>query len=132
VRQVVEGELAALSVARDADETIERAQAKALQTRIRRSAAFARAMHRAHPVPEHWHEWLTEDTAVCRCEEVSYSEICRARGRLDAKDARTVKLLARRGMGWCLGRICGFATAKIAAPWRLPGPDFHRQATTSF
>jgi len=118
---VAEGELAALSVARDAGKTIERARAKTLQTRIRRSVAFARAMHRAHPVPEHWHEWLTEDTTVCRCEEVSYGEICRARDQLDAKDARTIKLLARPGMGWCQGRICGFATAKIAAvPGRHP------------
>jgi len=53
--------------------------------------------------------------------EVTYGEICRARDRLDAKDARTVKLLARPGMGWCLGRICGFATAKIAAMPRRRG-----------
>jgi hypothetical protein len=34
---------------------------------------------------------------------------------LGATDARTVKLLARPGMGWCQGRICGMATATLAA-----------------
>ncbi|MYR60677.1 FAD/NAD(P)-binding oxidoreductase, partial [Streptomyces sp. SID625] len=34
---------------------------------------------------------------------------------LGATDARTLKMLARPGMGWCQGRICGYATAGIAA-----------------
>jgi hypothetical protein len=72
-------------------------------------------MHLAHPVPECWHEWLREDTVVCRCEEVTYGQICHARDVLDAHDARTVKLLTRTGMGWCQGRVCGFAMAKLAA-----------------
>ena len=32
-----------------------------------------------------------------------------------AADARTVKLLARPGMGLCLGRVCGYATACLVA-----------------
>jgi len=32
-----------------------------------------------------------------------------------ATDARTVKLLARPGMGWCQGRVCGYATARLTA-----------------
>ena len=34
---------------------------------------------------------------------------------LDAHDARTVKLMTRTGMGWCQGRVCGYATAQLTA-----------------
>ena len=34
---------------------------------------------------------------------------------LGASDARTVKLLTRAGMGWCQGRMCGEAVARLAA-----------------
>jgi hypothetical protein len=39
---------------------------------------------------------------------------------LGAADARTVKLMSRPGMGWCQGRVCGFATAHIAASSQTP------------
>jgi hypothetical protein len=34
---------------------------------------------------------------------------------LGATDARSVKLLSRTGMGWCQGRICGYAASRLAA-----------------
>ena len=43
------------------------------------------------------------------------SDLRRAHDDLGAIDARTLKMLARPGMGWCQGRICGYATAGIAA-----------------
>ncbi|GII52031.1 oxidase [Planotetraspora thailandica] len=86
-----------------------------LQRRILRARRFAAAMHRTYPVPRAWTEWLSESTLVCRCEEVSYGELHRAHDDLGAEDPRTLKMLARPGMGWCQGRVCGFATAGIAA-----------------
>jgi NADPH-dependent 2,4-dienoyl-CoA reductase/sulfur reductase-like enzyme len=110
---VAEGELAGIAAA---DGELARAdQVHRLRKRIRRLRAFAAAMHRAHPVPTRWHEWLTPETTVCRCEEVSFDTVRRVRDELGATDARTVKLMARPGMGWCQGRVCGFATAKLAA-----------------
>jgi NADP-dependent aldehyde dehydrogenase len=75
-------------------------------------------MHRAHPVPSGWSEWLDDDTTVCRCEEVTAGNIRHARDDLGAHDQRTVKLLARPGMGWCQGRVCGYATACLASGGR--------------
>jgi thioredoxin reductase len=112
---VQEGELAAIAILQDLGRASRPRRVRALQRRIRRSRAFARAMHLALPVSENWHEWLREDTVVCRCEEVTYGQICHARDVLDAHDARTVKLLTRTGMGWCQGRVCGFATARLVA-----------------
>ncbi|MFC4326368.1 FAD-dependent oxidoreductase [Streptomyces andamanensis] len=91
------------------------AQIRRVQARIRRARRFAAAMHRTYPVPDGWPRWLPDSTVVCRCEEVTYGDLCRAHDDLGATDARTLKMLARPGMGWCQGRICGYATAGIAA-----------------
>lgn len=80
-----------------------------------RHQRFAEAMHRAHPVPAAWQEWLTPQTTVCRCEEVTAREITEARENLGARDARTLKSFTRAGMGWCQGRVCGFAAACLGA-----------------
>ncbi len=114
---VVEGELAALSVvgAAAAPTATLPPRIARLQKERARLRAFAVAMHQATPVPRNWHDWLTPETIVCRCEEVSYGQLCRAHEDLGAQDARSLKSFARPGMGWCQGRVCGFATAQIAA-----------------
>jgi NADPH-dependent 2,4-dienoyl-CoA reductase/sulfur reductase-like enzyme len=76
---------------------------------------FAAAMHAVHTPPAGWPAWVTDDTVVCRCEEVRFSAIRSAVLDLGATDARAVKSLCRPGMGWCQGRICGYATAALAA-----------------
>jgi NADP-dependent aldehyde dehydrogenase len=106
---VAEGELAGLDAAGGGEDLDRR------HRRIRRLRAFARAMHIAHPVPQRWSDWLTDDTTICRCEEVGYASVRQARDELGASDFRSVKLLARPGMGWCQGRVCGYATARLAA-----------------
>lgn len=117
---VVEGELAALCVAAESGQASAGraalgARIAALQRKRSRLRAFAVAMHRANPVPARWHSWLTSETVVCRCEEVTYKSLCNAHTELGAQDSRTLKSLARPGMGWCQGRVCGYATASIAA-----------------
>jgi NADP-dependent aldehyde dehydrogenase len=83
--------------------------------RAERHRRFARAMHQAHPVPAAWSEWLTPETTVCRCEEVTAGEIAAARSELGAADSRSLKSFTRAGMGWCQGRVCGFAASCLAA-----------------
>ncbi|GAA3030805.1 FAD-dependent oxidoreductase [Streptosporangium longisporum] len=95
----------------------------ALTRRRDRLAAFARALQEAYPVRPGWQDWLRDDTLVCRCEEVPLSAVREAQA-MGAADARSVKLLARPGMGWCQGRMCGYAVACLAgedpAPARRP------------
>ncbi|MGO1318822.1 MAG: FAD-dependent oxidoreductase [Galactobacter sp.] len=88
---------------------------KAEARTIRRHRDFAAAMHTAHPVPPKWEDRLTEQTLVCRCEEVSAGDIVVAKDEALAQDARASKQVTRAGMGWCQGRMCGFATACLAA-----------------
>lgn len=112
---VAEGRLAGLTAASDSGRSISPRDAARLRQKIKRFRGFAVAMHTAHPVPEAWTGWLDAGTVVCRCEEVSYGDLCTAHEQLQADDARTLKLVARPGMGWCQGRVCGYATAGIAA-----------------
>ncbi|MFJ3170900.1 NAD(P)/FAD-dependent oxidoreductase [Streptomyces roseus] len=93
----------------------------ALARRRARLRAFAAAMGAAHRPADGWTDWLREDTDVCRCEEVPAGRIREAVSDLGARDARTVKLLTRAGMGWCQGRMCGPAVAALAGDG--PAPD---------
>jgi thioredoxin reductase len=76
---------------------------------------FAAAMHAAYPVRDGWRGWLADDTLLCRCEEVAAGTVLAAVRDLGARDARTAKLLTRAGMGWCQGRVCGFALARLVS-----------------
>ncbi|MGO4454813.1 FAD-dependent oxidoreductase [Arthrobacter sp. RAF14] len=93
-----------------------------------RHRRFAQAMHRAHPVPQAWQDWLTPETLVCRCEEVPVSAVAEARDALGAEDSRSLKSFARVGMGWCQGRVCGFAASCLGAG---PGEPATRSSLAS-
>ncbi|MEU9031704.1 NAD(P)/FAD-dependent oxidoreductase [Streptomyces sp. NPDC048383] len=111
---LTEGEIAAHAIAgRPAPAVLARRRA--------RLRAFAGAMAAAHRPGPGWTDWLDDGTDVCRCEEVPAGRIREAVGELGARDARTVKLLTRAGMGWCQGRMCGPAVAALAG--EEPAPD---------
>ncbi len=90
-----------------------------LRRRRGRMQAFAEALHASFPLVDGWADDLTDETLVCRCEEVPYSRLREAVTSLGATDARTARLLTRTGMGWCQGRICADPTAVLCA--RLSG-----------
>lgn len=92
-----------------------------LARRRARLRAFADAMAAAHRPGGGWTDWLGDDAVVCRCEEVPAGRIREAVEDLGARDARTVKLLTRAGMGWCQGRMCGPAVAALCG--QDPAPD---------
>ncbi len=110
---LAEGELAARSLV--AEVTGEPLRARGLHRRIGRLRSFAHAMQAAHPIPSGWTHWLTDDTLVCRCEEVPVAAVRNAVEDLGAADPRTLRSLTRVGMGWCQGRICASPCAFLAA-----------------
>ncbi|KUO15657.1 FAD/NAD(P)-dependent oxidoreductase [Streptomyces dysideae] len=89
-----------------------RAWAAAAKSRTRLREFFA-ALGTVYAPPAHWTEQITDDTVVCRCEEVTGGTVREAVAELGAGDVRTVKLLTRAGMGWCQGRVCGPAVAGL-------------------
>ena len=60
----------------------------------------------------------TDDTVVCRCEEITLREIKEAVAE-GATEMSEVKRMTRMGMGLCQGRMCGPALQEIMA--RLTG-----------
>ncbi len=110
-----EGRIAGLSIAARLDSrTAERSSyASAAKVRAGLREFFA-AVDKVCAPPAHWAEQVTDETVVCRCEEVPASAVREAVDELGAGDVRTVKLLTRAGMGWCQGRMCGPAVAGLA------------------
>ncbi|MFI0908435.1 NAD(P)/FAD-dependent oxidoreductase [Streptomyces sioyaensis] len=123
-----EGELAGLAAAaRLSGRPVREGRVRELQRRRDRMRAFAEAMARSHAPAAGWTGWLADDTDVCRCEEVTAKSIREAVTDLGARDAHTVKLLTRAGMGWCQGRMCGAAVACLAAREAAVEPPAERR-----
>ena len=105
---LIEGRIAAMS-----------AIGRGIPLRLRfaryRSQKFATALQVSYPVGNGWQGWLSQESKVCRCEEVSLGEICASVTELSANDARTSKLFTRAGMGMCQGRICSRNVSEIIA-----------------
>jgi len=109
----VEGEIAGRAAARYLGWAVAPPPRAVVRERavLRRFAAVMQAVHAVQPG---WAGWPSDDTVVCRCEEVTLARL-RAAAALGADDARSIKLLARPGMGWCQGRICGPPVAALLA-----------------
>ncbi|MEU6078938.1 NAD(P)/FAD-dependent oxidoreductase [Streptomyces sp. NPDC047108] len=96
--------------------------ARRAAARVSSGRRFAAALAAAHPVRPGWRSWLTDDTLVCRCEEVSYGELRAAVEDRGADGMRALKLTSRAGLGACQGRVCGRAAAELAGV-----PESHRR-----
>lgn len=114
---LVEGHLVGAVAAMAAGRRSPMSEPELTRLLTRRSALrrFAGLMHEVHAPPAGWLSWLESETLVCRCEEVPVARVQRAVRHLGATDARTVKSLSRCGMGWCQGRVCGYATSVLTA-----------------
>lgn len=95
---LVQGQIAGLAAAGAGD------AARALFTERSRWQRFGDALAHAFALRPELRQLAAPDTLVCRCEDVS-------RSQLEAcADVREAKLHTRCGMGPCQGRICGAAT----------------------
>lgn len=111
----IEGEIAGRSIA--ATLLVRRSDAVSsarLARSRRRLRDFFKAVDQVYSPPATWIDALTDETIVCRCEEVPAGAVRAAARELGASDLRTVKLLTRAGMGWCQGRVCTPGVAAVA------------------
>jgi D-hydroxyproline dehydrogenase subunit alpha len=92
---VVEGEIAGAAAA-----GVVRLESTLVRRRGSLRDAAAR-LERAFGVRSEIRALATDDTIVCRCEDV------RRRAVASLRDSRQAKLHARAGMGACQGRVCG-------------------------
>ena len=89
--------------------------AKKFFSRRNQLRRFASAMNRAFALREELRNHTLAETIVCRCEDVTYSQLQKHRSW------RAAKLDTRCGMGPCQGRICGPAT-QFLLNWSLDAP----------
>ncbi len=105
----LEGRIAALAAAGQPE------KAKLLFEKRERQMRFARNLNAAFALREELRYLSTENTFVCRCEDVSYRELT------PCSSWREAKLHTRCGMGPCQGRICAPATEFLFG-WKPPVP----------
>jgi hydrogen cyanide synthase HcnB len=70
---------------------------------------------------------MTDDTVVCRCEEVTMQDVISAVAD-GARDVNDVKRRTRLGMGHCQGRLCGQVINELI--WQLTGVRKQREMFT--
>lgn len=107
-KALLEGEIAGFAVAG------REANALALTSRLKRMQRFAQRMDRAFALRDELRSLAMPETFVCRCEDVSHSEL------KECGSWREAKLHTRCGMGACQGRICGAATEFLFG-WKYAG-----------
>jgi NADPH-dependent 2,4-dienoyl-CoA reductase/sulfur reductase-like enzyme len=119
---LLDGRIAGLAAAESlgfADTSRERAR---LVDRRRTPAAFAAALNAHFAPPAGLAAAITDDTVMCRCEDVTAGEV-RAALADGADDAFGAKLWTRAGMGLCQGRVCGFGLSRLIADERDLDPE---------
>lgn len=115
---LVEGELAGLAAACQVVGTTSGAEVEGLVRRRRVLRAFADRLAAAHAPRPGWLAQVTEETVVCRCEEVTAGRLRSvAQATASATDtpagSRSLRLTTRAGLGPCQGRICGHAVDAV-------------------
>lgn len=105
---LVEGRLAGLAASGAT-------QPEGLLRRRDRLRLFAALMNAIHRVPAEWPNNCSDETVLCRCESVPAGSLRQAVAELGVVDTRGAKLMTRVGMGWCQGRVCGYAASHLTA-----------------
>jgi NADPH-dependent 2,4-dienoyl-CoA reductase/sulfur reductase-like enzyme len=72
--------------------------------------------------PPKWIGVPTDETMVCRCEEVTAGEI-REMARMGCAGPNQAKFFSRCGMGPCQGRLCGLTVTQILADAHHTSPQ---------
>ena len=110
----LEGRLAALGAARHLGGTVPPDRVSALRRDLARQRRFAAVLDALFPLSSHLGDLLTDDTILCRCEEVTVGDVRRAIDE-GAGTVSAIRMLTRAGMGRCQGRMCGHSVAELLA-----------------
>ena len=113
---LISGEIAGLSAARGLGYKVpgvERRLAQLLR-RLRRERRFGRGLGQIFAPLREFAAVQKDETILCRCEDVSRSEILAA-CRDGTRHMHTLKTWTRAGMGHCQGRMCRMSIAACAS-----------------
>ena len=114
---MLQGRIAGVTAARDLDyrdaSTTDR-RLRTVRAALTHQRAFADVLLDVFRPRPGLLELVTDETLICRCEEIPASQIARYQTAWPS-DLRNWKGVARPGMGLCQGRICGRIIAALVA-----------------
>lgn len=88
-----------------------------LRKDLKRQRRFAAMLSKLFPYPASLWDLLTDETILCRCEELTVAEIRQVLAA-GVHNPDNIKTLTRVGMGRCQGRMCGGALNRMIAMQR--------------
>jgi NADPH-dependent 2,4-dienoyl-CoA reductase/sulfur reductase-like enzyme len=103
---MAEGRLAGLNAARELGKDVSAATLSDVQRARAQHRTFAALVADVFALKPRVRELITDETIVCRCEEVNASAV-RSAALSWGANVNFVKGITRCGMGYCQGRICG-------------------------
>ncbi len=119
---LVEGEIAGVAAAQSLQHA--GADVSSQQATRKKLHRFAQYLASAYPLNQEWVDQVSDETIVCRCEEVTAGQLRKSINELGVADARSAKLFTRAGMGWCQGRQCARTCSEIVASETGTTPTF--------
>jgi NADPH-dependent 2,4-dienoyl-CoA reductase/sulfur reductase-like enzyme len=125
---LLEGRLAAIGAARQLGLAVAAEKVSRLRNELSRQRRFAAVLDALFPSTLAVSDLLTDDTVLCRCEEVTVGEIRQAI-KEGATTVSAIRMLTRAGMGRCQGRMCGGTVAELLAQTLEQPVEAIRQAT---
>lgn len=114
---LLEGQIAGLAAAyqlKYLDDKELAEQVRPLFSKLHRLERLAGALQKIYAFRPGLNRLAKEDTPLCRCEEVTVSQVKEAIAN-GATDLHQVKLATRAGMGYCQGRFCSSLVAPFIA-----------------
>jgi NAD(P)H-nitrite reductase large subunit len=125
---LAEGTIAALAAARALGKTLTNDAKKERETRrqLKHAREFADVAGAMMQLKPGLLNLITDDTIICRCENVTAAQISDAIKKEKDVTIRGVKVQTRAGMGPCQGRMCGCTLARlIASQTSMPLDSIH-------
>ncbi len=113
---LVEGQIAGIVAAARTGHRASEAESaiRRLAPALARERRFQRMYAALFSLGPGLHEWSSDDTILCRCEEITQADVRRTVA-LGAESANEVKAITRCGMGDCQGRMCAHLVAHCIA-----------------
>lgn len=125
---LAEGTIAALAAAQALGKTLTNGPKKERETRrqLKHAREFADVAGVMMQLKPGLLNLITDDTIICRCENVTAAQISDAIKKEKDATIRGVKVQTRAGMGPCQGRMCGCTLARlIASQTGMPLDSIH-------
>ena len=115
---IEEGRIAGLAAARALGKTAPKGRQKqeqAARRRLAKARQFAEVAAGMMQLRPALIDLATDDTILCRCENVTAGQVREAIGFEDDSTLRGVKIHTRAGMGPCQGRMCSHLISRLIA-----------------